>query len=172
MSTTMRTYERALISLVADDPEDTLLFHRLLDAPPDAAERGTAQVVAIHASVIRDYVTGFEWPKRDDWQLIAEKTSEIEQMQEQIIARWRAADRLDELRAMPYRSYLRTPEWQARRLAALDRAGRHCQACNADANLDVHHRTYERRGEERDGDLTVLCRSCHGLFHEHRDLIR
>jgi hypothetical protein len=29
----------------------------------------------------------------------------------------------------------------------------------------VHHRTYERFGREDTGDLTVLCRRCHTLFH-------
>jgi replicative DNA helicase len=32
--------------------------------------------------------------------------------------------------------------------------------------LEVHHRTYERIGQERSEDLTVLCDVCHGLFHE------
>ncbi len=39
--------------------------------------------------------------------------------------------------------------------------------CNDGSNiLDVHHRMYERRGEERDVDLIVLCHECHSIFHE------
>lgn len=70
-----------------------------------------------------------------------------------------------ELTTMPYSAYLQTPEWQARRAEALERARHRCQVCNSGGLLDVHHRTYERRGEERPEDLTVLCRRCHYLFH-------
>lgn len=61
--------------------------------------------------------------------------------------------------------YLRSPHWATTRKVALERAERRCQVCNAKDNLDVHHRTYERLGEERPADLTVLCRRCHDLFH-------
>lgn len=74
--------------------------------------------------------------------------------------------RLAELRAMPYREYLRTPEWRRARAAALERAG---NACSLDVahtgRLEVHHNTYERRGAELPGDLVVLCQACHRLHH-------
>jgi 5-methylcytosine-specific restriction endonuclease McrA len=76
--------------------------------------------------------------------------------------------RLGELRSMPYREYLKTPEWQACRRDALRRADYSCQVCNSGGPLDVHHRTYERRGTERASDLIVLCRDCHALFHGER----
>ncbi len=69
------------------------------------------------------------------------------------------------LATMPYAEYLLTPEWQEKRLAALKRAGYRCQLCNADAELHVHHRTYERRGHEWDSDLIVLCAPCHRRHH-------
>jgi hypothetical protein len=168
----MLTYERALIGLIEDDPNDDLRFHHLVDEPGERAERKTALVVAINYSVLLDRVRGFVMPPYDDWDLIRQQTADIERWQEQIIERWQALDRLDELTAMPYREYLRTPEWQARRVRALEAALHRCSVCNTSSNLDVHHRTYERRGAEVETDLTVLCRSCHGLFHEHRDLIR
>lgn len=78
-----------------------------------------------------------------------------------------APDRLAELRAMPYREYLRTGEWRRTRAAALLRAQ---NACSFDvthtSRLEVHHRTYERLGEELAGDLLVLCKSCHDLHHK------
>jgi hypothetical protein len=166
----MPTYERVLAALIADDPEDSLCFHRLMDARPTEAERGTAMTLAIHYSVVRDHIRGFVMPPYDDWALIAEQTSQIERWRDQILERWSAADRLEELRAMPYRAYLRTPEWQARRRVALADALHRCEVCNASGDLDVHHRTYERLAAEDKADLTVLCRSCHGLFHEYRDL--
>jgi hypothetical protein len=77
------------------------------------------------------------------------------------------AERLAELRAMPYRQYLRTPEWRRTRAAALLRAG---NGCSLDAKhtsgLEVHHSTYERLGAELTTDLAVLCHSCHQLHHK------
>jgi hypothetical protein len=82
---------------------------------------------------------------------------------------WR---RQNELRSMPYGEYLRTPEWQDTRKRAVARAAWRCQLCNVSGNdegivLQVHHRTYENRGRELAGDLTVLCKPCHGRHHRH-----
>jgi replicative DNA helicase len=74
-------------------------------------------------------------------------------------------ERLAELRTMPYEEYLSTPEWLVRRDQALERTGSRCQVCYGSDNLNVHHRTYERRGNEDPMDLTVLCQSCHSWFH-------
>lgn len=69
------------------------------------------------------------------------------------------------LRTMPYREYLKTPEWASRRLAAYKRAKFACQVCNTKGQLQAHHRTYERRGVELASDLVVLCDRCHALYH-------
>jgi 5-methylcytosine-specific restriction endonuclease McrA len=72
-----------------------------------------------------------------------------------------------------YATYLVSPQWRARARAAFQRAGHRCQVCNADrwfGPLNVHHRTYERLGDEAPGDLIVLCRHCHDLFHTHGKL--
>lgn len=68
-------------------------------------------------------------------------------------------------RVMPYRAYLSTRHWTDKATAAKERAGNRCQLCNCRDNLAAHHRTYERRGNEADADLTVLCIDCHGRFH-------
>jgi hypothetical protein len=39
-------------------------------------------------------------------------------------------------------------------------------------DLEAHHRTYERRGEELPEDLTALCPTCHRWFHEWLGLAR
>lgn len=67
---------------------------------------------------------------------------------------------------MEYAEYLQTPEWRSKRQWALERAGNRCQVCNCTGEMHVHHRTYENLGHEQPGDLTVLCRACHGLYHE------
>lgn len=70
------------------------------------------------------------------------------------------------LRAMPYKDYLQTEHWHEVRTSALRRADYRCQLCNQGGTLDVHHRTYERRGQEAVGDVTVLCRKCHEKHHD------
>jgi 5-methylcytosine-specific restriction endonuclease McrA len=80
---------------------------------------------------------------------------------------------LQELKTMPYAEYLKTEHWQQIRNRSLRHAGYRCQICNAkDVPLNVHHRTYERRGEEITRDLIVLCKDCHELFHNNKELHR
>lgn len=76
---------------------------------------------------------------------------------------WKARE--EALRTMPYPDYLRTQEWAERRRGALRRADHACQTCGGGGRLHVHHRTYERRGEERPDDLLVLCEDCHLAVH-------
>jgi hypothetical protein len=66
---------------------------------------------------------------------------------------------------MTYPEYLKTEHWQTMRRLALEAAGHRCLLCDVDANLDVHHRTYERVGVEQVRDLVVLCDACHGRHH-------
>jgi hypothetical protein len=75
------------------------------------------------------------------------------------------ARRTEYLRSLPYNEYLETQHWRDCRARAIDRAGGACQICNTPGDLDVHHRTYARLGEEADADLVTLCRPCHTLFH-------
>lgn len=79
--------------------------------------------------------------------------------------------RVQQLKTMPYAEYLQTPEWQERRKVRLRAARYRCQVCNhGNRVLNVHHRTYERRGEEYARDLIVLCQDCHYLFHQNGSL--
>jgi 5-methylcytosine-specific restriction endonuclease McrA len=68
---------------------------------------------------------------------------------------------------MDYESYINSAQWRdsAARLGELEAANFRCRICNGsepDVQLQVHHRTYERLGHERVGDLTTLCMNCHG----------
>jgi len=65
-----------------------------------------------------------------------------------------------------YNNYLRSKEWKEKRKVALDRAHHRCQLCNSPKFLEVHHRTYERFGDELPEDLTVLCQDCHRKFEK------
>ncbi len=76
-----------------------------------------------------------------------------------------------------YRRYLNSPAWRARRLRALELAGRRCQfetflpgsnagpRCTRTRYLDVHHQTYARLGREQDSDLLVVCWAHHMIEH-------
>jgi 5-methylcytosine-specific restriction endonuclease McrA len=70
------------------------------------------------------------------------------------------------LKAMPYAEYLQSDHWKHMREIALRKAGVQCQLCTSSDRLEVHHKTYERLGEEAISDITVLCRSCHSKFHD------
>lgn len=73
--------------------------------------------------------------------------------------------RIAQLRSMPYAEYLQTAEWKEKRDFVLGFACHRCQVCNSPKNLHVHHRTYERRGDEDLDDLIALCKTCHELYH-------
>jgi 5-methylcytosine-specific restriction endonuclease McrA len=67
---------------------------------------------------------------------------------------------------MNYYTYINSTDWRdsAARRAELEAANFSCRICNeskAGIQLQVHHRTYERLGHERVGDLTALCANCH-----------
>lgn len=59
------------------------------------------------------------------------------------------------------------------RVAVLMRANEHCERCGkfvyagtVPAQLELHHRTYERAyGRELPEDLLALCRNCHRIMH-------
>jgi hypothetical protein len=86
---------------------------------------------------------------------------------------YRAKWRRDEiLSGMDYPKYLQTDHWQGVRKIALERASGRCCVCNSESRLDVHHRTYERRGYELPEDVIVLCRKCHEIFHKNGRLAR
>lgn len=68
-----------------------------------------------------------------------------------------------------YQEYLKTAHWRDRRQQALEKAGHRCRRCGKGGRLDVHHLTYARLFAEREEDLIVLCRACHGREHNYRD---
>lgn len=70
------------------------------------------------------------------------------------------------LRIMPYSEYLKTEHWQLLRKAALYRDKYKCRDCGDKSKLEVHHRTYIRRGNERLSDVISLCSECHEQRHK------
>jgi 5-methylcytosine-specific restriction endonuclease McrA len=79
-----------------------------------------------------------------------------------------------------YEKYLAGPHWQELRKVKLEQQRAKlgyncCEECGArpaptpKTALNVHHRTYERLGEELLEDLSIICRPCHDKEHG-RDL--
>lgn len=79
-------------------------------------------------------------------------------------------DAIDSRYGTEYIAYLQSPEWKERRALLLQKYHHRCQVCNGVQQLQLHHRTYERLGNEHMEDLTVLCRECHTAFHENRGM--
>jgi hypothetical protein len=44
-----------------------------------------------------------------------------------------------------------------------------CEVCSRTFGLDVHHLRYTNLGFEEDGDVLVLCRTCHQDAHDGKD---
>jgi 5-methylcytosine-specific restriction endonuclease McrA len=66
-------------------------------------------------------------------------------------------------------AYMKTAKLKKKRKAKLDQAGRRCERCGSvNGRMDVHHKTYDRLGNERLEDLVVLCVRCHEIEDEHR----
>ena len=71
------------------------------------------------------------------------------------------------LETVEYSEYLRTDHWARIRQRTLRYWENRCAICYSQDNLQIHHRTYSRRGHEQDNDVVALCSYCHRLFHEH-----
>ena len=47
--------------------------------------------------------------------------------------------------------------------------GKRCERCkDSEANLELHHKTYERLGSELDSDVELLCGACHKVADKER----
>jgi 5-methylcytosine-specific restriction endonuclease McrA len=73
-------------------------------------------------------------------------------------------------RRVNYRAYLRSERWRRTREKRLRIDRYKCTKCQSPFRLQVHHKTYERRGNENPRtDLVTLCAECHE--NEHREKI-
>jgi hypothetical protein len=62
--------------------------------------------------------------------------------------------------------------WRTIRQQCLTRDNHRCRLCNSSEQLEAHHRTYERAGQEQLEDLTTLCKQCHDVVTDHQRRIR
>jgi len=152
-------------ALFPSKTSSAVLKKTCMTVPCDTCQNGTTQVEL----TIRSDIANHRWSKLTCDECRAKRDDAFRKRYQ--LEQERRAQRLNELRTMPYCEYLQTPEWAERRKRAMKRAGYRCQVCNAyGVQLNTHHRTYERRGNERDGDLITLCRACHEIFHANGQL--
>lgn len=83
-----------------------------------------------------------------------------------------------ELKAMPYQDYLKSYHWQKVRAYAVFTFDATCLGKPCDWNMgesmwmlyavhrQVHHLSYKNRGNERFGDVCILCDECHEALHK------
>ena len=89
----------------------------------------------------------------------------IEKLKDKDTAR---ANELADSEPVVYEDYIQSERWKEKAYRAKKRAGFRCQLCNQGGELHAHHRTYVRLGYELPMDLTVLCSTCHEVFHDER----
>lgn len=65
-----------------------------------------------------------------------------------------------------YFVYIESDRWKIKRDQATNRVKNKCEECGSPYDLQVHHLTYARLGNENLKDLKVLCRDCHIIAHE------
>jgi 5-methylcytosine-specific restriction endonuclease McrA len=105
------------------------------------------------------------WDKLREEARIWDESPEGRAEQARLIARWRDDRRR---RQTSYAEYLRSPWWQHISASAKTAAQHRCQGCGTGERLEVHHKTYSRRGREQLEDLEVLCHACHRAQHPDR----
>lgn len=65
-----------------------------------------------------------------------------------------------------YQEYLSSRHWESlKQTYRQAKFSCECYACNSKNNLNLHHKSYDRIGNERLQDLIYLCKSCHGEVH-------
>lgn len=69
---------------------------------------------------------------------------------------------------MTYREYIKSEAWELKKLQ-YRRSGLYtgaCKACGSTSGIHLHHRSYQRLGQEYLQDLVELCGPCHMAGHE------
>ncbi len=65
------------------------------------------------------------------------------------------------------KDYLSGRRWQRMRRIVLERHSYRCAVCNSYVDVEVHHRSYQNVGTEKEiDDLVALCAFCHALYHK------
>lgn len=69
-----------------------------------------------------------------------------------------------------YGDYLKSREWEKKRIKVLARENYLCEGCGENKAVEVHHRSYKHKGNEFLFELVALCKKCHDIVHcEHEN---
>lgn len=68
-----------------------------------------------------------------------------------------------------YTEYLKSPEWQKKRLMVLTRASGMCEGCGQRPATQVHHLTYKHVFHEFLFELVAICDECHDRAHPREE---
>jgi len=69
-----------------------------------------------------------------------------------------------------YQKYIQSDKWKEKRERVI-KERKCCEQCGSTENLQVHHLTYKRLGNEDDRDLMLLCQNCHQHIHTDKNAI-
>jgi len=65
-----------------------------------------------------------------------------------------------------YHEYIHSEIWRARASEMIRKGGYKCSKCGNIGHLQCHHTRYTNLGNEKEGDLLVLCEACHKKIHK------
>lgn len=66
-----------------------------------------------------------------------------------------------------YKEYLQSKHWKnLKKRYKNSKLIQKCYICDSNKNINIHHKTYKRIGNERLNDLIPLCKECHYLTHK------
>ncbi len=112
------------------------------------------------------------WFKPFLWEWLEENSENAKEEAKQICEQRQAEEKYYEFlerEAMPYKEFLQTDYWQKEVRPKIIERDKRCRTCGTNENLEVHHISYEHRGDDLNHmeDLTLLCRDCHQIIHDH-----
>lgn len=68
-----------------------------------------------------------------------------------------------------YSDYINSKHWKEYKNNVYKNKKNCCEICGSEKRLIVHHKTYERLGEEKILDTMIVCAKCHDAIHKlHR----
>lgn len=70
-----------------------------------------------------------------------------------------------ELGYKTYQDFLKSKHWELKKTQVFA-TQKQCFVCKTGLDLNVHHKTYSRLGDEKLTDLVILCQPCHKKVHE------
>lgn len=81
---------------------------------------------------------------------------------------WQLRNQYLEQQGITYLQYLETEHWKdlKKRFRASKLCKNRCAVCGSRQNINIHHKSYKRIGNERLMDLIELCRNCHTKAHD------